>query len=135
MARDLGRRFLLGPRTWDRHQVVDALVAGVVGVAGEVEALVEAHGQPGLMAQAAPAGFVLGGLLLFRRKRPLLTMTLFTVVAIVSTTVQTLVLPAAERSPSQVVPIFAILVLSYSLARSVPAAISSSDFPSHWSRW
>ena len=60
----------------------------------EVEALVEAHGQPGLMAQAAPAGFVLGGLLLFRRKRPLLAMTLFTVVAIVSTTVQTLVLPA-----------------------------------------
>ena len=115
MARDLGRRFLLGPRTWDRNQVVDALVAGVVGMAGEVEALVEAHGQPGLMAQAAPAGFVLGGLLLFRRKRPLLAMTLFTVVAIVSTTVQTLVLPAAERSPSQVVPIFAILVLSYSL--------------------
>ncbi|MGB6578917.1 MAG: histidine kinase [Streptosporangiaceae bacterium] len=115
MARDLGRRFLPGARTWDRHQVVDALVAGVVGVAAEVEALVEAHGQPGLLAQAAPSGFVLGGLLLFRRKRPLLAMTLFTVVAIVSTTVQTLVLPAGERSPTQVVPIFAILVLSYSL--------------------
>ena len=115
MARDLGRRILPGARTWDRHQAVDALVAGVVGVAAEIEAMVEAHGQPGLMAQAAPAGFVLGGLLLFRRKRPLLAMTLFTAVAILSTTVQTLVLPARERSPNQVVPIFAILVLSYSL--------------------
>jgi len=115
MARDLGRHFLLGARTWDRHQVVDALVAGLVGVAAEVEAMVEAHGQPGLLAQAAPSGFVLGGLMLFRRKRPLLAMTLFTVVAIVSTTVQTLVLPAGARSPNQVVPIFAILVLSYSL--------------------
>ena len=115
MARDLGRRFLPGARTWDRHQVVDVLVAGVVGVAGEVEALVEAHGQPGLLAQASPSGFVLGGLMLFRRKRPLLAMTLFTAVAIASTTVQTLVLPAGERSPTQVVPIFAILVLSYSL--------------------
>lgn len=115
MARDLGRRILPGARTWDRHQAVDALVAGVVGVAAEIEAMVEAHGQPGLMAQAVPAGFVLGGLLLFRRKRPLLAMTLFTTVAILSTTVQTLVLPARERSPNQVVPIFAILVLSYSL--------------------
>ena len=115
MARDLGRRILPGARTWNRHQAVDALVAGVVGVAAEIEAMVEAHGQPGLMAQAAPAGFVLGGLLLFRRKRPLLAMTLFTAVAILSTTVQTLVLPARERSPNQVVPIFAILVLSYSL--------------------
>jgi signal transduction histidine kinase len=115
MARDLGRRFLPGARTWDRHQVVDALVAGVVGVAGEVEAMVDAHGQPGLLAQAAPAGFVLGGLLLFRRKRPLLAMTLLAAVAITSTTVQTLVLPAGLRSPNQVVPIFAILVLSYSL--------------------
>ena len=115
MARDLGRRILPGARTWDRHQAVDALVAVVVGVAAEIEAMVEAHGQPGLMAQAAPAGFVLGGLLLFRRKRPLLAMTLFTAVAILSTTVQTLVLPAGERSPNQVVPIFAILVLSYSL--------------------
>ena len=115
MARDLGRRILPGARTWDRHQAVDALVAGVVGVAAEIEAMVEAHGQPGLMAQAAPAGFVLGGLLLFRRKRPLLAVTLFTAVAILSTTVQTLVLPARERSPNQVVPIFAILVLSYSL--------------------
>jgi signal transduction histidine kinase len=115
MARDLGRRFLPGVRTWDRHQAVDALVAVAVGVAGEVEAMVEAHGQPGLMAQAAPAGIVLGGLMLFRRKRPLLAMTLFTVVAIFSTTVQVLVVPAADRSPNQVVPLFVILVLSYSL--------------------
>jgi signal transduction histidine kinase len=115
MARELGRRFLPGARTWDRHQVIDVLVAVVFGVAGEVEALVEAHGQPGLLAQASPVGFVLGGLLLFRRKRPLLAMTLFTAVAIASTTVQTLVLPAGARSPTQVVPIFVILVLSYSL--------------------
>ena len=39
MARELGRRFLPGARTWDRHQVVDVLVAVVFGVAGEVEAL------------------------------------------------------------------------------------------------
>ena len=77
--------------------------------------MVEAHGQPGLVAQASPAGFVLGGLLLFRRKRPLLAVTLFTVVAIASTTVQVLVVPAADRSPNQVVPLFAIMVLSYSL--------------------
>jgi len=115
MARDLGRRILPGARTWDRPQVVDALVAVVFGVAGEVEALIDAHGRPGPLASTALSGVVLGGLLLFRRKRPLLAMMLFTAAAIASTTVQTLVLPARERSPNQVVPIFAILVLSYSL--------------------
>ena len=31
MARELGRRFLPGARTWDRHQVIDVLVAVVFG--------------------------------------------------------------------------------------------------------
>lgn len=114
MARDLGKRFVQGARTWDRHQVVDVLVALVVGVAGEVEGLIDTHGQPFLLAQGLLSGPLLGGLLLIRRKRPLLTMTLFTAVAMLGT-VQALVLPAAAGSPNQVVPLFFILVASYSL--------------------
>jgi signal transduction histidine kinase len=115
MARDLGKRFLSGARTWDRHQVVDVLVAVVFGVAAEVEALIDAHGQPYLLATACLTGPVLAGLLLVRRKRPLLTMTLFAAVAVAGSVVQALVVPAAERPGNQVVPIFAIMVMSYSL--------------------
>jgi signal transduction histidine kinase len=115
MARDLGKRFLQGASTWDRHQVVDVLVALVVGVAGEVEALIDAHGQPLLLAQACLTGPLLGGLLLVRRRRPLLTMSSFTVVAVVGSVVQALVVPAAERPGNQVVPLFFIFVASYSL--------------------
>jgi signal transduction histidine kinase len=115
MARDMGKRFLSGARRWDRNQVVDVLVAAGFGVADEVESLVDARGQPGLLLQALPAGVVLGGLLLVRRRRPLLTVTLFSAVAILSTVVQDLVTPAGAGSPNQVVPIVAILVISYSL--------------------
>jgi signal transduction histidine kinase len=115
MARDLGKRFLLGARTWDRHQVVDVLVALVVGVAGEVEGLIDAQGQPFLLAQGCLSGPLLAGMLLVRRKRPLLTMTLFTAVAVLGTVVQALAVPAAAGSPNQVVPLFFILVASYSL--------------------
>jgi hypothetical protein len=95
--------------------VVDVLVAVLIGTATEVEALIDAHGHPGLLATAAPSGIVLGGLLLLRRKRPLLAMTLVSVAAVLSTVVQVQVAPAGVRWPSQVVPIFAIAVLSYSL--------------------
>jgi signal transduction histidine kinase len=115
MARDLGKRFAHGARTWDRHQVVDVLVALAVGVAGEVEGLIDAHGQPFLLAQGCLIGPVLGGLLLVRRKRPLLTMSVFTAVAIVGTVVQALAGLSAAGSPNQVVPLFFIFVASYSL--------------------
>lgn len=114
MARDLGKRLLPGARTWDRHQVVDVLVAVVFGMAGEVQALIDAHGQPYLLATASLTGPVLAGLLLVRRKRPLLTMSVFMAVAVAGSVVQALVVPAAG-SPNQVVPIFAIMVMSYSL--------------------
>ena len=42
-------------------------------------------------------------------------MTVFTAAAVLSTVVQTQVVPAGSRSPNQVVPIFVVLVLSYSL--------------------
>jgi signal transduction histidine kinase len=115
MARDLGKRFLHGARTWDRHQLVDVLVALVVGVAGEVEALIDAHGQPYLLAQGCLTGPLLAGLLLIRRKRPLLTMSVFTAVAVAGSVVQALVVPGAAGSPNQVVPLFFIFVASYSL--------------------
>jgi signal transduction histidine kinase len=115
MARDLGKRFVQSARTWDRHQVVDVLVALVVGVAGEVEALIDAHGQPFLLAQGCLTGPVLAGLLLVRRKRPLLTMSLFTAVAVAGSVVQALVVPATAGSQNQVVPLFFISVASYSL--------------------
>jgi hypothetical protein len=115
MARDLGKRFAHGARTWDRHQVVDVLVALVVGVAGEVEGLIDAHDHPFLLAQGYLTGPVLGGLLLVRRKRPLLTMSVFTAVAIAGTVVQALAGLSAAGSPNQVVPLFFILVASYSL--------------------
>jgi signal transduction histidine kinase len=115
MAWDLGKRFLPGAMTWDRHQVVDVLVAVVFGVAGEVEAVIDAHGQPFLLATACLTGPVLAGLLLVRRKRPLLTMSVFMAVAVAGSVIQALVVPAAERPSNQVVPIFAIMVMSYSL--------------------
>ncbi len=115
MARGLGKRFLHGAKTWDRHQVVDVLVALVFGLAGEVEALIDANGEPLLLATASLTGPVLGGLLLFRRNRPLLTMSVFTAVAIVGTVVQALAGLSAAGSPNQVVPLFFILVASYSL--------------------
>jgi signal transduction histidine kinase len=115
MARDLGKRFLHGARTWDRHQVVDVLVALVVGVAGEVEGLIDAHGQPFLLVQGCLTGPLSAGLLLVRRKRPLLTMTVFTAVAIAGSVVQSHVVPAGAGSPNQVVPLFFIFVASYSL--------------------
>jgi signal transduction histidine kinase len=115
MALDLGRRFLLGARTWDRHRVIDVLVAVGFGVAGEIETLIDAHGRPGLLATAALSGVLLGGLMLLRRKRPLLAMTLFTAAALVSSVVQAVVVRAGAGPPNQVVPIFAVLALSYSL--------------------
>ena len=115
MARDLGKRFLQSARTWDRHQMVDVLVALVFGVAGEVEGLIDAHGQPFLLAQGCLAGPLMAGLLLVRRKRPLLTMTVLMAVAVAGSVVQALVVPAPAGSPSQVVPLFFILVASYSL--------------------
>ena len=115
MARDLGKRFLLSARTWDRHQVVDVLVAVVFAVAGEVEAVIDAHGQPYLLATACLTGPVMGALLLVRRKRPLLTMSLFAAVATAGSVVQALVIPAVTGSANQVVPPFFILVASYSL--------------------
>lgn len=115
MARDLGTRVLLGARGWDRHQVVDVLVAVVFGVAAEVEALIDAGGRPYLLAQASVTGIVLGGLLLFRRKRPLLIMTLFMAIAVAGTVVQARLVPGGAGTPNQVVPLFAIMVMSYSL--------------------
>jgi len=115
MARELGKRFVRDARAWDRHQVADVLVAAVIGVAGEVEGLVDAHGQPFLLAQGGLTGPVLAGLLLIRRKRPLLTMTVFMAVAVLGSVGQALVVPAAAGSPNQVVPLFFILVASYSL--------------------
>ena len=114
MARDLGKRFLLGAATCDRHQVVDVLVAVVFGVAGEVEALIDAHGQPFLLATACLTGPVLAGLLLVRRKRPLLTMSVFMAVAVAGSVIQAWS-SRPQRVTNQVVPIFAILVMSYSL--------------------
>jgi signal transduction histidine kinase len=115
MARDLGKRFAHGARTWDRHQVVDVLVAVVIGVAGAVEGFIDAHGQPFLLVQACLIGPLLAGLLLVRRTRPLLTMSMFTAVAIAGTVVQALAGLSAAGSPDQVVPLFFILVASYSL--------------------
>lgn len=115
MARDLGKRFLQGARTWDRHQAVDVLVAVVFGVAGEVEAVIDAHGQPYLLATASLTGPLMAGLLLVRRKRPLLTMSVFTAVGVAGSVVQALVVPAGAGSANQVVPLFFILVASYSL--------------------
>ncbi len=115
MTRGLGERFARGARTWDRHHLVDVLVAMVVGVAGTVEGLIDAHGQPFLLAQGCLTGPVLGGLLLVRRKRPLLTMSVFTAVASVGTVVQALTHLSVAGSPNQVVPLFFILVASYSL--------------------
>jgi signal transduction histidine kinase len=115
MARDLGKRFLHGARTWDRHQVVDVLVAVVVGVAGAVEGFIDAHGQRFLLVQACLIGPLLAGLLLVRRTRPLLTMSVFTAVAVLGTVVQALARLSAAGSPDQVVPLFFILVASYSL--------------------
>src|SRR5580658_7137559 len=115
MARDLGKRFLLSARTWDRHQVVDVLVAVVFAVAGEVEAVIDAHGQPYLLATACLTGPVMGALLLVRRKRPLLPMSLFAAVATAGSVVQALVIPAVTGSANQGVPPFFILVASYSL--------------------
>jgi signal transduction histidine kinase len=115
MARDLGKRFVQGARTWDRRQVVDVLVAVVFGVAGEVEGLIDAHGRPLLLAQGCLTGPLMGGLLLVRRKRPLLTMTVFTAVALLGSVVQAVAVPAAAGSPNQVVPLFFIMVASYSL--------------------
>jgi hypothetical protein len=62
--------------------VVDVLVAVVFGMAGEAEAVIDAHGQPYLLATASLSGPVMAGLLLVRRKRPLLTMTVFMAVAV-----------------------------------------------------
>ena len=115
MARDLGKRFVQGARTWDRHQVIDVLLAVVVGVAGAVEALIDARGQPFLLAQGCLTGPLLAGLLLVRRKRPLLTMTVFTAAAVLGSVVQALAGLSAAGSPNQVVPLFFILVASYSL--------------------
>jgi Histidine kinase len=115
MARDLGKRFIQGARTWDRHQVIDVLFAVVVGVAAAVEALIDAHGQPFLLAQGCLTGPLLGGLLLVRRKRPLLTMTVFTAAAVLGSVVQALAALSEAGSPNQVVPLFFILVASYSL--------------------
>ena len=115
MARDLGARALLGARAGDRHQVVDVLAAAVVGVAGAVEALIDAGGQPYLLAQAPATGIVLGGVLLARRRRPLLAMTLFTAVAVASSLVQARLVPAGAAPPNQVVPLFFLMVMSYSL--------------------
>lgn len=55
------------------------------------------------------------GLLLIRRKRPLLTMTVFAAVAVLGSVVQALAGLSAAGSPNEVVPLFFILVASYSL--------------------
>jgi signal transduction histidine kinase len=115
MGRAAGVRARLGERARDRHQAVDVLVAAVLGVAAGVEALIDAHGQPYLLAQAPLTGIVLGGLLLARRKRPLLVMTLFTVVAIASSVLQAWLVRGNAATSNQVVPLFVIMVLSYSL--------------------
>lgn len=115
MAWDLGARLLLGARARDRHQVVDVLVAAVVGVAGGVEALIDAGGQPYLLAQASATGVVMVVLLLARRRRPLLGMTLFTAGAVVSSVVQARLAPGEAGPPNQVVPLFFLMVMSYSL--------------------
>lgn len=91
------------------------LVAVVFGVAGEVEALIDAHGQPYLLATASLTRPLMAGLLLVRRRRPLLTMTVLMAVAVAGSVVQALVVPAGAGSPNQVVPLFFILVASYSL--------------------
>ena len=112
MAWDLGARLLLGARARDRHQVVDVLVAAVVGVAGGVEALIDAGGQPYLLAQASATGVVMVVLLLARRRRPLLGMTLFTAGAVVSSVVQARIAPGEAGPPNQVVPLFFLMVMS-----------------------
>ena len=84
-------------------------------VTGAVEGFVDAHGQPFLLVQACLIGPLLTGLLLVRRTRPLLTMSVFTAVAVLGTVVQALAGLSAAGSPAQVVPLFFILVASYSL--------------------
>ncbi len=84
-------------------------------MAGEIEALVQAGGQPGLLLVASLAGPVLAVPLYFRRTRPLLAMTLLVGGGILGTVLQELVAPAGWVSPNAFTPIFAILVASYSL--------------------
>jgi signal transduction histidine kinase len=93
----------------------DTLLALAFAAAGELEAVVRSGGQPGQLMVASGTGPSLGLALAFRRSRPLLAMTLFAVGGAVGTVLQALLPPGGPGSADAVVPIFALLVLTYSL--------------------
>ena len=102
-------------RALDLLRHANALLALGFGLAGEIEAVVQAVGRPGELAFALPTGPTVGVAIALRRSRPLLAMLLLVVSAAGGTLIQVLLLHARAGSGDVVVPILALLVLSYSL--------------------
>jgi hypothetical protein len=58
MARDLGKRFLPGARTWDRHQVVDVLDARITCITGRSAPSSRVRAARAYLLVLCPAGVV-----------------------------------------------------------------------------
>ena len=97
------------------HGRMDALLALGFAVAGEVEAVVKAGGRRDQLAIAVLAGPSLGVPIAFRRSRPLLAILVLTVIAAGGTVLQVFLPPGNPGSADVFAPIFALLLLTYSL--------------------
>lgn len=97
---------------WLRSQ--DAAIAlGFVAAAG-IETVIRHVSQPLLIAMDVPGSILLGSLAL-RRTRPLLAMTILAAGAAVGTLLEVWLAPPQPGAADAVVPVFALLLLMYSL--------------------
>jgi signal transduction histidine kinase len=99
-------------RVRTRLPSTDGWIAVGFVVAATVETAIRYRHQPALLAADLP-GAAAFGCLVFRRTKPLLTMSVLTIVFVVASLLQATVW--SQRSDNAVVPIFALLVVSFSL--------------------
>jgi signal transduction histidine kinase len=92
----------------------DVLIAGAFVVAAATEAVVRYRDQPALVAIEAP-GSLLYGCVALRRRRPLLAISILTAGAALGTLAKAVLGPPWPSSAGPAIPIFAILLLTYSL--------------------
>lgn len=102
----------MDPRRW--VPLTDVLIAGAFVVAAAIEIVVRHWNQPMLIAIDAPGALIFGCVAL-RRRRPLLAISILTAGAALGTLTEVLVGPPRPGSADAAIPIFAILLLTYSL--------------------
>ena len=103
---------LMGRSRWVRS--TDVLIALAFITAAAVETVIRHRDQPALIAVDLP-GALLYGCVAFRRRRPLLAISILAAGAALGTLFEVVVGPPRPGSADAAIPIFAMLLLTYSL--------------------